>query len=158
MYLFTIRAGRAIAMATLAGALLSTVPMHESRAQQASPQTQTMKQHAKPSADRTERRIKELHDKLRITPAQEALWGNVAASMRDNGKALRATVTDRSTRLKTMTAVDDLKSFQVIADQHSQGLRQLIPTFEALYASMSPAQQKNADKVFGEHQRRRSRA
>jgi hypothetical protein len=151
---FTIRAGRAIAAATLFGAFLSIVPLHESRGQQATPPTQVMPgHHARHAADRSEARIKDLHDKLHITAAQETLWGSVAQTMRDNGKTLRASVTDRSTRLKTMTAVDDLKSYQIVADQHSDGLKRLIPAFEALYASMTPAQQKHADRVFGEHQR-----
>jgi hypothetical protein len=150
---FTIRAGRVVAAATLVGAFLATAPLHESRAQQAAHPTQTMTIHAKHTADRSEARIKELHDKLHITAAQEALWGNVAQTMRDNGMAFRASVTDRSTRLKTMSAIDDLKSFQVIADEQSSGLKRLIPAFEALYASMTPAQQKRADHVFGEHQR-----
>jgi hypothetical protein len=150
---FTIRAGRAIAAATLFGAFLSTVPLHEGHAQQANPPTQVMPGHAKHVADRSEARIKELHDKLHITAAQETLWGNVAQTMRDNGKTFHASMTDRSTRLKTMTAVDDLKSYQIVADQHSDGLKRLIPAFEALYATMTPAQQKHADHVFGEHQR-----
>jgi hypothetical protein len=150
---FTIRAGRAIAAATLLGAFLSTVPLHESHAQQANPPTRVMAGHGKHAADRSEARIKELHDKLHITAAQETLWGNVAQTMRDNGKTFRASMTDRSTRLSTMTAVDDLKSYQIVADEHSDGLKRLIPAFEALYASMTPAQQKHADRVFGEHQR-----
>ena len=84
--------------------------------------------------------------------AQEDLWGTVAQTMRDNETAVRAAMQDRSSRLKTMTAIDDLKSFQVIADLHSNGLKQLIPAFEALYAAMTPDQQKRADHVFEKHQ------
>jgi protein CpxP len=151
-------AGRTLATATLLGAFLSTVPLHEGQAQQAAarpsatqpaPSTATDTKH---SADRTEKRIKELHDKLRITAGQEPLWGNVAQTMRDNGKKIRASMTDRSTRLKTMTAVDDLKSYQSVADEHADGLKRLIPSFEALYASMTPDQRKHADQVFGRHQ------
>jgi protein CpxP len=156
------RTGRILATATLVGTFLSTVPLHGGQAQQApiqpsvsqpGPATAT---HTKHSADRSEKRIKELHDKLRITAAQEPLWGNVAQAMRENGKAIRASMTDRTTRLKTMTAVDDLKSYQIMADEHSDGLKRLIPAFEALYAGMTPAQQKHADRVFGEHQRHRA--
>lgn len=152
---FTMRAGRALAAATLFGAFLSTVPLDASRAQQADQPMQAMPAapHGKHMADHSEARIKELHDKLQITAAQEELWGNVAQTMRETAKTFRASVTDRTTRLKTMTAVDDLKSYQIIADQHADGLKQLIPVFEALYDSMSPEQKKNADKVFGEHQR-----
>jgi hypothetical protein len=145
------RTGRILATATLVGTFLSTVPLHNLHAQQT-----TTAIHAKHSADRSEKRIKELHDKLRITAAQEPLWHNVAQAMRDNGKTIRASMTDRTTRLKTMTAIDDLKSYQIMADEHSDGLKRLIPAFDALYASMTPAQQKHADRVFGEHQRHRA--
>ncbi len=147
------RSGRIVAAASLFGAFLSTVPLHESRAQQADQPSQTMTMPAKHKADRIETRIKELHDKLQITPEQEELWGSVAQTMRDTANTFRSEVTDRSAKLKTATAVDDLKSFQVIADSHADGLKRLIPVFEALYDKMSPDQQKNADKVFGEHQR-----
>jgi hypothetical protein len=151
------RTGRILATATLVGTFLSTVPLHDGHAQQASTQSgSTTATHARHSVDRSEKRIKELHDKLRITAAQEPLWHNVAQAMRDNGKTIRASMTDRTTRLKTMTAIDDLKSYQIMADEHSDGLKRLIPAFEALYASMTPAQQKHADRVFGEHQRHRA--
>jgi hypothetical protein len=104
-------------------------------------------------ADHAEMRIKELHDKLHITAAQEELWGNVAQTMRDTAKTFQDGVADRTAHLKTMTAVDDLKSYESIADLHADGLKRLIPVFQALYDAMSPEQQKNADHVFGEHQR-----
>jgi protein CpxP len=155
---FINRAGRTLATATLLGAFLAAAPLQGAQAQQAaqSPATQAATgtaAGAKHSADRSEKRIKELHDKLKITAAQEPLWNNVAQAMRDNGQAVQASMTDRSTRLKTMSAVDDLKSYQVVADAHSAGLKRLIPAFEQLYAGMTPEQQKNADKVFGQHQR-----
>jgi hypothetical protein len=158
MSYFTNRAGRALATATLLGMFLSTVALHHGQAQQAVPQTSATQPaagsstHEKHAADRSEQRIKELHDKLHITAAQEPLWGTVAQTMRDNGQVMRSSMRDRSTRLRTMTAVDDLKSYQVVADQHSDGLKRLIPAFEALYASMTPDQQKHADHVFGQHQ------
>jgi periplasmic protein CpxP/Spy len=154
---FINRAG-AVATAALFGAFLATVPLQASQAQQTAAQPQaaspaaSMAGHGKHSADRTELRIKQLHDQLRITPDQEALWGTVAQSMRDSAQSMRASLTDRSTRLKTMTAVEDLKSYQAVADQHAAGLKQLVPAFESLYASMTPAQQKRADQVFGSRQ------
>jgi hypothetical protein len=156
MLQFINRTSRTLATAALVGTFLSTVPLHGGHAQQAPGQpsaTQpgpTTATHGKRSA---ENRIKELHDKLHITAAQEPLWHNVAQAMRDNGKTIRASMIDRSTRLKTMTAVDDLKSYQILADEHSDGLKRLIPVFEALYAGMTPDQQKHADHVFGQHQR-----
>lgn len=155
---FITRAGRTLATATLFGALLSA-PLYAAQVQQAAagpaatqsaPSTTAGTKH---SADRIEKRIKDMHDKLRITAEQETLWSTVAQTMRDNGLAMRASMTDRSTRLKTMTAVEDLKSYEAVADAHAAGLKRLVPAFEALYAGMTPDQQKRADHMFGEHQR-----
>src|ERR1700743_2585887 len=38
------------------------------------------------TADLVADRIKYLHDRLRITPAEEPLWGNVAQVIRDNAR------------------------------------------------------------------------
>ena len=108
------------------------------------------------SLNRIEARITDLHNKLRITANQEAQWNDLAQVMRQNGQKMRDMVTERSAKLKTMNAVDDLKSYQVIVDEHADGLGRLIPAFEALYAEMTPEQQKNADHVFGERQQQAS--
>jgi hypothetical protein len=39
----------------------------------------------------------------------------------------------------------------------ADGLKRLIPSFEALYGKMTPTQQKNADRIFGEQQRHAQR-
>jgi len=151
---FTLRAGRDFASATLLGAFLATATVLGVQAQaEPAPIAQPIAGEKIHSVHHSEDRIKDLHDKLHITSAQEELWSSVAQVMRDNEKSIRASMMDRKTRLTKMTAIDDLKSFQILADQHSDGLKQLIPAFEALYSNMSPEQQKNADHVFGEHQR-----
>jgi protein CpxP len=110
--------------------------------------------HAGPSsAERVEQRITDLHNKLHITAAQEAQWSAVAQVMRDNAVAIRSRIEERTAGLKSMNAVDDLKSYHQIADAHADGLKQLIPAFETLYAGMMPDQQKRADRVFAAHER-----
>ncbi len=99
-------------------------------------------------ADRVEARIKSLHDQLKITPAQESQWAAVAQAMRDSAKQMQTLVQQRMKNANTMTAVDDLHSYQAIAQAHLDGLNKLVPVFETLYASMSDAQKKNADSVF----------
>ena len=47
-----------------------------------------------------------------------------------------------------MNAVDDLHSYEAIADAHAAGVKKLMTAFETLYASLSDAQKKNADAVF----------
>jgi protein CpxP len=160
------RAGRVIAAAALLPAILFAVSSHSASAAesaQAAPMSAAQTQAAQPapapgpkvhaaSVDRIEVRITDLHKKLNVTPDQEALWSDMAQVMRANGQKMRDSVTERSAKLKTMTAVDDLRSYQMITDEHADGLKRLIPAFEALYAKMTPAQQKNADHVFGEQQ------
>jgi hypothetical protein len=109
-------------------------------------------------ADRVEARIKELHTKLKITPAQEELWNNVTQVMRDNATTMEALTKARSEEASTMTAIDDLKSYGEIVEAHADGIRKFIPAFEPLYASMSEAQKKNADKLFSHQGRAKSKA
>ena len=158
-------AARNLAAATLLGAALVAGPARAAsldQPAQAAPvllaQTTTTSQPstaAKPKrspADRVEAHIKKLHAQLKITPAQEPQWTAVAQAMRDGAQQMQAAIQQRQQAAK-MTAVDDLKAYQAIADAHSQDLQKLIPAFQALYATMSDDQKKNADAVFGQHRR-----
>ncbi len=154
-----LRTGRIIAAAAILPAIFFAVSSQPSSAAESSAQTMppstasaAPKMHAA-SVDRIEERITALHQQLRVTPDQEALWSDLAQVMRANGQKLRDEVAERSTKRKSMTAVDDLHSYEMIADEHADGLKRLIPAFEALYAKMTPAQQKHADYVFGEQER-----
>jgi hypothetical protein len=105
------------------------------------------------ATDRVEARIKDLHDKLRITPSQAVQWESVAQTMRANGAMMTDSIKDRSTKKKSMTAMDDLRSYQRVAQAHTDGLNQFVPVFATLYEGMPAAQQKNADLVFARFQR-----
>ncbi len=96
-----------------------------------------------------ETRISTLHDKLKITPEQETQWTDVAQAMRDNESAIKALIEARHQSATTMTAVEDLESYQKIAQSHVDGLGKVIAAFEPLYDAMSDEQKKNADDVFG---------
>src|ERR1035437_3947231 len=100
------------------------------------------------SEDRVETRIKDMHGKLKITQAQEDQWAKVAQVMRDNEKTIEPLIKARVENAKTMTAVDDLKSYAEITDAHADGIKKFTPVFETLYASMSDAQKKEADVLF----------
>ena len=97
-----------------------------------------------------EGRINQLHEQLKITAAQEDAWGKVAEVMRSNAASMRAAVDERDGR-KSMTAVEDMKSYQAITQAHADGLNKLLDAFTPLYNAMDDAQKKNADKVFGQH-------
>lgn len=100
------------------------------------------------SALRVEDRIKTLHDKLVVTSAQEPKWNDVAQSMRDNDATINQLVRERQQNPASLTAVDDIQSYQKIAQAHADGLQKLLPAFQALYNDMPDAQRKNADVVF----------
>jgi periplasmic protein CpxP/Spy len=106
--------------------------------------------------DRAEARIKDLHAKLKITSAQEDQWAKIAQEMRDDAKSMDALTQKRAANTKTMTAVEDLKSYGEIAEAHANGIKKFTPLFETLYASMSDAQKKEADAVFRGGNRRKS--
>ena len=102
------------------------------------------------SEDRVEARIKDMHAKLKITKAQEDQWAKVARVMRDNAKTMDALTQARleKAKTKTMTAIDDLKSYGEITGAHEDGIKKFIPVFTTLYGSMSDAQKKDADALF----------
>lgn len=103
------------------------------------------------SVDRVEARITDLHKKLHITAAQTQQWNDFAAVMRDNAKTIRESVVDKTQNSTSLTAVDELHSYQELAQAHADGLTRMIPAFEALYATMSDDQKKIADAMFAPH-------
>ncbi|MGD0960174.1 MAG: Spy/CpxP family protein refolding chaperone [Methylomonas sp.] len=100
--------------------------------------------------DRAEMRIKDMHAKLKITSGQEELWSKVAQVMLEDAKTMDELTQTRVEHAKTMTAVDDLKSYAEIAEAHANGIKKLTPVFADLYGSMSDTQKKEADILFRE--------
>jgi len=96
-----------------------------------------------------EQRIKTLHDKLKITAAQEDEWSKVAQTMRDNEATIGQLVQARHQDPESRTAIDDIKSYQQITQAHADGMSKMVSSFEPLYNDMSADQKKNADQVFG---------
>ena len=128
------RAGRVIAAAAVLPAMLFAVSSTATSARAADALTSSPSRRAGPSRNAVDARITDLHKKLKVTADQQGLWNDMAQVMRANAQKMRDNVTDRSTRLKSMNAVDDLRSYQKITDEHADGLKRLLPAFEALYA------------------------
>ena len=141
---------RGVAAAALLSALVLSAPLRAATTDtQVAQATTAPAAPAKPSrADRVEARVTKLHDQLKITATQEPQWNAVAQVMRDNENTMRAAIEQRRQNAATMTAVDDLRSYQAITEAHAQGLQKLVPAFQALYETMSDDQKKNADKIF----------
>ena len=121
------------------------------QAPQAAPSASARQHHG---GDPVEAKIADLHGKLQITDAQAGQWNTVAQVMRDNDKGYAQLVREKRQNEKTMTAVEDLRAYQQIAEAHADGVKKLAVAFEALYDSMSPGQKAIADDVFRAHKMR----
>jgi periplasmic protein CpxP/Spy len=158
---------RSVAIAALLGATMLGGPLSAARADTAtnrtiqlaqaatSPQRHAANAVTEPRTDSVEQRITTLHAALQITPAEDSEWNAVAQAMRDNAAAMDALVAQtRATAPQNMTAVDELRSYQKLAQAHVDGLKNLTASFATLYASMPDAQKKIADEVFESSGRR----
>ena len=118
-------------------------------AQAAAPQNPAATGATEGRGESVEQRITTLHTALKIMPGQEPLWNAVAQAMRENATAMDKIVAQaRTTPPQNMTAVEDLKMYQKFAQAHIDGLKNLIVSFEKLYAAMPDAQKKITDDVF----------
>ncbi len=102
----------------------------------------------KNAEERVESHIKELRAQLRITAAEEPQWEQFAAVMRDNARDMDQAFMQRAQQYPTMNAVQNMQSYQQIADAHAQHLQKLVPAFASLYNAMPDQQKQLTDQVF----------
>jgi protein CpxP len=141
---------RSVAIASLAGAAL-IVGSFGPVAAQTPPSNQPPAAAAATSSkpETVEQRITQLKTALKITPDQESKWNSVAQAMRDNAASMEKLVAaKRAIAPASMTAVDDLKTYQEFTQVRLDGLKNLTSAFKSLYDSMPADQKKNADQVF----------
>ena len=96
-------------------------------------------------------RIAFLKAELKITPAQEVQWQNVAVAMRDNAKALDQVIMTARQNRGTMDAVQRLETRGQFAKLRADNDGRLLAAFKPLYASLSPEQQHMANELIGAH-------
>src|ERR1700726_5119517 len=102
----------------------------------------------KNAEERVERRIKELHVQLQITPAEEPQWNEFAQVMRENARDMDQAFMQRAQQYPTMNAMQNMQSYQQMAEAHVQHLQKLVPAFDNLYNAMPEQQKKLTDQVF----------
>jgi periplasmic protein CpxP/Spy len=130
----------ALASTCMFGAAIAQTP--------ASPHSSTMmKSDAKRDAG-VEHHIAELHTKLKITPAEESQWKEVADTMRANAAEMDSAIDKREAGGSNATAIDNLNSYADIAQAHANGVKKLAGAFSGLYSVMSDDQKKEADETF----------
>lgn len=89
-----------------------------------------------------ETRLTQLRQRLQITPAQQSRFAAFADVMRANSRMTPPALSANP------SAVDDLRTAIQGSQEELGALQRLLPPLQALYASLSPAQQKIADQVF----------
>jgi periplasmic protein CpxP/Spy len=140
---------RSVAIAALLGATMLATPLVATYALAQTATTPAAATSTETKGETVEQRITTLHASLKITPAEETQWNGVAQAMRENASAMdKLVATNRTTPPQSMTAVEDLQSYQKFAQAHVDGLKNLTSAFTTLYDAMPDAQKKNADEVF----------
>jgi protein CpxP len=93
-------------------------------------------------------RLQQVHDRLAITPAQQPQWDAVVAALRENAQSMRANPATAAIRGGHLTAVQDLHAASDLAHARADALQRMISPVEALYATLSPEQQRTADETL----------
>ncbi|MGA8138052.1 MAG: Spy/CpxP family protein refolding chaperone [Pseudomonas gingeri] len=110
--------------------------------------SQTAARHAKKYEDLVEKRINELHAKLKITDKQSVQWEAYAKTMRDNAHGTDKAYLDQAQKLPSLNADEAMQSYARLAQMHADNLHKLATSFSALYGTLSADQKKTADKLF----------
>ncbi len=97
-----------------------------------------------------DQRIAALQSRLGITQAEMSDWNNFANVMRDNATNTNTLFQQRAANAATMSAVDNMKSYAAIARAYADNTQRLSDAFSALYAKLTPDQQRTADELFRE--------
>ena len=114
----------------------------------ASSATTSQPPQSKSMEDRVEAHIKQLHTQLQITPAEQSQWDQFAQVMRDNARDMDRAFMERAQQFPTMNAVQDMQSYEQIAEAHVRHLQKLVPAFHNIYNEMPEQQKKLTDQVF----------
>jgi periplasmic protein CpxP/Spy len=96
-------------------------------------------------------RIAFLKAELKITPAQEAQWQQVAAAMRQNANALDQAITAARSHRGNGDAVERMTVRGEFARVRAENAARMLTAFRPLYASLSPEQQQMANMLVVPH-------
>jgi protein CpxP len=136
-----------IALLALPAAVLAQPTQSPAPAVASSPMTsQTVP--GKSMEERVENHIKQLYAQLRITPAEQPQWDQFAQVMRENARDMDQAFMQRAQQYPTMNAMQNMQSYEKMAEAHVQHLQKLVPAFDNLYNAMPEQQKKLTDQVF----------
>ena len=102
-------------------------------------------------------RIAFLKTELKITPAQETQWQQVAGAMHENANSLDQAIKTARQDGGSMDAVQRLALREQFARVRAENDARLLAAFKPLYASLSPEQQQVANQLVALHHERHHR-
>lgn len=97
---------------------------------------------------RVETHIRQMHGQLHITAAEQPQWEQFAQVMRDNARDMDQVFMQRAQQYPTMNALQNMQSYEQVAEAHAQHVQKLVPAFENLYNAMPEQQKRMTDQVF----------
>ncbi|HEX5279886.1 MAG TPA: Spy/CpxP family protein refolding chaperone [Micropepsaceae bacterium] len=100
------------------------------------------------SGERIDRRLAFLHQRLGISPAQEAAWTEFAGELRTSADAAERDRGVRGGERGPMSAVQRLELRERMLEKRSADLDRELHALRPLYASFSDAQKRVADELL----------
>jgi periplasmic protein CpxP/Spy len=125
-----------VALLTLSAAVLAQPAQSPAPAAPPAAASSPMTSHPVPGKnmeERVENRIKQLHAQLHITPAEQPQWDQFAQVMRGNARDMDQAFMQRAQQYPTMNAMQNMQSYEQMAEAHVQHLQKLVPAFDNLY-------------------------
>lgn len=95
-----------------------------------------------------EQRIRSLQTQLQITDAQMPPWNAFAQAMRDNATSTNSLFRQRAGAAQSMSALDNMKSYALVARTYADNIEKLSAAFAALYGALSIQQKQTIDALF----------
>ena len=125
--------GAAVAVGIMSTVLSVHAPSAYAADKKAEPPDQEQRAIDNAAPTRVDAQIKELHDKLHITPAEENLWKDVAEAMRDTAKEVRTKLSEREEKEKAApaTAVGELRAYRDLQQVQYDGVKRLLDPVRA---------------------------
>jgi protein CpxP len=105
-----------------------------------------------------EGRIAFMKAELKITPAQETQWQQVAGAMHENANSLDQAIKTARRDRGSMDAIQRLAQREQFAKVRAENDARLLAAFKPLYASLSAEQQQVANQLVTPHHERHHRA
>ena len=97
---------------------------------------------------RVDQRIQAMRTALDVTPNEEAAFNHFAHVMRENATAMDNLLHQRMSDVRSMNALENMRSYEQLANQHAEDVRRLTAAFETFYDKLSPEQKQQADQMF----------